>query len=35
MLPTDDADQVQLIERDSTDAATSNDGQQPVQEIEQ
>jgi hypothetical protein len=35
MRPADDADEVRLIEHDSSGAATANDERHPVQELEQ
>ena len=35
MLPADDADEVELIERDSSGVATSSNDRQPVQELDQ
>jgi hypothetical protein len=35
MLPTDDADEAQLIERGSSGPATASDDQHPVQELDQ
>ena len=35
MMPDDDADEVRLIEHDSSAAATSSDDRQPVQELDQ
>jgi hypothetical protein len=34
MMPADDADQVQLVQRDSPGATTISDGQQAVQELD-
>ena len=35
MMPADDADEVQLVERDSSGVATSSNDRQPVQELDQ